>query len=119
LRNENYEELRPIIAQEIAKKKTEEWKEILIEADIPSGPINNIEMVVNDEQVKYRNMIQEVQHPKVGRVKMAGIPIKINECSDSIRFSPPMLGQHNEEVLKEVLCYSEDYIKELRENNVI
>jgi len=119
LRNENYEELRPLISEIIIEKTTEEWKEELIEAGIPSGPINNIEMVVEDEQINARNMIQEIEHPTVGKVKMAGIPIKINGCSDSIRFSSPILGQHNKEVFKEYLNYSEKHIKKLKEENII
>jgi len=119
LRNENYEELRPLISEIIVEKTTEEWKEELIEAGIPSGPINNIKMVVEDEQINARNMIQEIEHPTVGKVKMAGIPIKINGCSDSIRFSSPILGQHNEEIFKEYLNYSEKHIKKLKEENII
>lgn len=119
LRSENYKELRPIISDVIIKKTTDVWKEKLIEAGIPSGPINNIKMVVEDEQINARNMIQEIEHPTVGKVKMAGIPIKIKGCSDDIRFTSPLLGQHNEEVFKEYLNYSEEHIKKLKEEKII
>ncbi|HAE43502.1 MAG TPA: carnitine dehydratase [Clostridiales bacterium] len=119
LRNKNYDSLRPLLAVEIKKKTTEEWQRIFIESGVPSGPINNVEMVVKDEQVLARNMIQEVLHPVAGLMHLPGIPIKISDCDDNIRFSAPTLGQHTEDILHRYLDYSVDQIKALRDENVI
>lgn len=119
LRNTNYDELRPLVAAEMVKKSTEEWKKILIDGGVPSGPINNVEMVVNDEQVLYRNMIQLIDHPTVGKTNLPGIPIKISGVDDNIRFSAPVLGQHNEKILKEYLGYSKEEVENLKKGGII
>ncbi|MBN2285472.1 MAG: CoA transferase [Tissierellales bacterium] len=119
LRNKHYEELYPIIAEEIKKKTTEEWKKILVEGGVPSGPINNIEMVVNDEHVIARKMIQEIFHPVAGLTHIPGIPIKMEGCSDDIRFPAPVLGQHTEEILAKYLGYSKNEVNQMREEGII
>jgi CoA:oxalate CoA-transferase len=119
LRNQHYDELRPLVAAEIIKKTTEEWKQLLIDGGVPSGPINTVEMVVKDEQVLARNMIQEVDHPKVGMSSLPGIPVKISGVDDNIRFAAPTLGQHNEKILSEYLGYTKEEIEELKEGGVL
>jgi CoA:oxalate CoA-transferase len=119
LRNKNYDELKPLIDEKIKEKPTEEWKKILLDAGVPSGPINNMEMLVKDEQVLARNMIQEVEHPVAGKQHLPGIPIKMEGVSDKIRFPAPVLGQHNEEVLAERLGYSKEEIEKFKEEGVL
>lgn len=119
LRNKNYDELKPLIDEKIKEKTTEEWKKILLDAGVPSGPINNMEMLVKDEQVLARNMIQEVEHPVAGKQHLPGIPIKMDGVSDKIRFPAPVLGQHNEEVLAERLGYSKEEIEKFKEEGVL
>ncbi|HCX04482.1 MAG TPA: carnitine dehydratase [Clostridiales bacterium] len=119
LRNKNYDALKPLIDEKIKEKTTEEWKKILLDAGVPSGPINNMEMLVKDEQVLARNMIQEVEHPVAGKQHLPGIPIKMDGVSDKIRFPAPVLGQHNEEVLAERLGYSKEEIEKFKEEGVL
>jgi CoA:oxalate CoA-transferase len=119
LRNKNYDALKPLIDEKIKEKTTEEWKKILLDAGVPSGPINNMEMLVKDEQVLARNMIQEVEHPVAGKQHLPGIPIKMEGVSDKIRFPAPVLGQHNEEVLAERLGYSKEEIEKFKEEGVL
>lgn len=119
LRNENYDALRPIIDLEIRKRSTEEWKNIFNDRGIPNGPINNIEMVVNDEHVLARNMIQNVEHPIAGMTHIPGVPIKISGVSDKIRFPAPTLGQHTEKILIEYLGYSREEIEEMKNNKIL
>lgn len=119
LRAKNYDELRPLIASEIVKKNTKEWQVLLDKAGVPSGPINNVEMVVNDPQVNARDMIVEVEHPVAGIIKTPGIPIKMSETPGTIREAAPVLGEDTEEVLKEMNRLSDEEIKHLKEIDAI
>ncbi|BEP28846.1 CaiB/BaiF CoA transferase family protein [Helicovermis profundi] len=110
-RNKNYKVLKPLIDEQIIKKTTKEWIEIFNEVGVPNGPINNIEMVLNDDQVKARNMIIDVDHPKAGSLKMPGVPIKMSETQGDIRRPAPLLGEHTEDILREVLNYTDEDIK--------
>jgi CoA:oxalate CoA-transferase len=119
LRAKNYNELRPILADLFKQKTTKEWHKILLDNGVPNGPINNIENVVNDPQVKAREMIVEVDHPKAGKVKMAGIPIKMSKSQGEIRMPSPSLGEHTEDILKRILNFNDEEIIKLREEGVL
>lgn len=119
LRSENYDELRPLLSETLKIKTTKEWQLILEDAGVPNGPINNMEQVVNDPQVLAREMIVSINHPMAGEVKMPGVPIKMSETQGNIRFAPPLLGQHTDEILKELAGLSDEQILELREKGGI
>lgn len=119
LRNENYDELRPLIAEAMVKKSTEEWLEILDKVGVPNGPINTIDKVLQDPQVIAREMIVEVEHPVAGKLKMPGVPIKLSDTPGSVRTPAPILGQHTEEILKELLGYNDEQIQKLRDSKAL
>ncbi len=118
-RNENYDELRPLIAEAMKRKTINEWRVLLDESGVPNGPINSIDMVLEDEQVKARDMILEVNHPIAGNLKMPGIPIKMSKTPGEILTPAPMLGQHSDEILKELVGLDNEQIEKLRELKVI
>ncbi|MCC5910169.1 MAG: CoA transferase [Clostridiaceae bacterium] len=118
LRNENYEILRPLISDVIKTKKTEEWQNILDEAGVPNGPINTVDKVLEDPQVKARDMIVEVEHPVAGKTKMPGIPVKLSDTKGEIRRPAPVLGEHTEEILKELFNYNDEEIQRLKDSNI-
>jgi CoA:oxalate CoA-transferase len=118
-RNQNYDELRPLIAPRFLTKTTKEWQEILDDEGIPNGPINTIDKVVNNIQVLARDMIVEVYHPVAKNIKMPGIPIKLSETPGSIRYPPPTLGQHTREILKEYLGFDDKAIDKLAEEGAV
>lgn len=118
-RNQNYEELRPIIANALMKKTIDEWRTILDDSGVPNGPINSIDKVLEDVQVIARDMIVEVDHPIAGSLKMPGIPIKMSSTPGEILKPSPMLGQHSSEILKELVGLTDDQIEKLRELKVI
>ncbi|MBZ2175189.1 CoA transferase [Schnuerera sp. xch1] len=118
LRNENYDELRPLIARVIKKKTIKEWQEILDDAGVPNGPINTIDKVLEDPQVIARDMIQEINHPISGQLKVPGIPIKLSDTPGAIRRAAPILGEHRNEILKEILSYDDNKIEELEKENI-
>ena len=119
LRAENYDELRPILAAVIGGRETAVWLEILEEAGVPNGPINNMAQVMADPQVQAREMIVEVDHPVAGKTELPGIPIKLSDTPGSIRTPAPLLGQHAEEILTGLLGYDQQDIEGLREKGAL
>jgi len=118
-RNNNYDELRPILAKKLLEKTTEQWSVIFDEAGVPNGPINSVDKVLENEQVQARDMIVEVEHPKAGKLKMPGIAIKLSETPGEIRSAAPLLGEHNRELLKEFFDYDDKVIDALIEEGVL
>ncbi len=118
LRNTNYEELRPMLSSVIKNKTTKQWQDILDNAGVPNGPINTVDKVIEDPQVKEREMVIDVDHPVAGKLKMAGIPIKLSDTPGKIRRSAPVLGEHTEEILRELLDYDDEKINSLKDKNI-
>ena len=119
LRTQNQKALKAILDTVFPTKTVDEWIEALEGAGIPCGPINTIDRVVNNRQVQAREMIVEVEHPVAGKLKMAGVPIKLSETPGSVDTPAPLLGQHTEEILKDFVGLTAEQIAELREKEAI
>ena len=87
-------------------------------ASVPCGPINDIADVFADSQVLARQMFQEMPHPTLGTIKQTGLPIKFSKTPGGLDRHPPLLGEHNQQLLSE-LGYSDQEIAKLEENSVI
>ena len=118
-RVENREQLLPLVTELIAEKTCDEWVELFVEASIPCGPVNNMQSLFTDPQILHRNMVAEVPHSTIGTLRLGGIPIKYSETPASIRRPPPLLGEHTDEMLTDVLGCSPQQIAELREQGAI
>ncbi len=118
LRTKYVEELIPLINEITRRKSTKEWQALLDEAGVPNGPINTIDKVLEDPQVMARNMVVEVEHPVAGALKMAGVPIKMSETQGNIRKPAPLLGEHTEEILKDLLELTEEEIEALKQEDI-
>jgi crotonobetainyl-CoA:carnitine CoA-transferase CaiB-like acyl-CoA transferase len=79
----------------------------------PHCPVNNLDEVFSNPQVLHRNMVEVVDHPKLGKIKQPGIPTKFSLTPGKIRSTSPLPGQNTEEILKG-LGYSQDKIKRLK-----
>ena len=100
---------------ELALKYTKrEFMEILNELDVPCGPIMSTEDLANDEHVKLRNMYVELDHPQRGPWHNVGMPIKLSD-SPAVITRSPTLGEHTDEVLREVLGITDGEIARMRE----
>jgi crotonobetainyl-CoA:carnitine CoA-transferase CaiB-like acyl-CoA transferase len=115
----NREALAKILNEAFQKKDASEWLAKLEEAGIPSGPINTIEDVFNHPQAPARNLKVEMEHPTAGLVNFPGFPYKMSQTPAGLHRPPPLLGEHTEEVLTELLSYSHEEIALLREREVI
>ncbi|WP_371366065.1 Acetyl-CoA:oxalate CoA-transferase [Sporomusa rhizae] len=118
-RTENQKALKAILDTVFPEKAVDEWIAALDNAGIPCGPINTIDRVMNNEQIIARDMIVETDHPTAGKVKMAGVPIKMSETPGTIERPAPLLGQHTEEILSEVLGISSEEVAQLKAQNVL
>ena len=118
-RVENREVLLPLIDDLFTQKTCDEWMTLLVRAAIPCGPVNDMQHLFADPQVQHRNMIAEVPHPTIGTLRLAGLPIKYTETPGSIRLHPPLLGEHTDIVLAEVLDYSPQEIAALNAEGAI
>jgi len=96
-RNENHDALREIMVEALSVHTTKEWLAIFEAAGIPCGPVNNISHVMEDEQVKARNMIVSINYPGVGEIKAPGCPIKSREYQIDPHIPAPELGANNAE----------------------
>lgn len=117
-RTKHVEELTPLITAITKTKTTKEWQELLDKAGVPNGPINTIDKVLEDPQVLAREMVVEVDHPVAGHLKMAGVPIKMSETQGSVRKPAPVLGQHTEEILQDLLGLNKEEIEELKKAEI-
>jgi crotonobetainyl-CoA:carnitine CoA-transferase CaiB-like acyl-CoA transferase len=102
-RVENREELIALISQIFARRPTGEWLTRLNNAGVPCSPVKNIAEVFSEPQVLERGMLEEIDHPTAGRIRIAGPPVKFSQTPASIRLAPPLLGQHTREVLRDWL----------------
>ncbi|SDF20758.1 CaiB/BaiF CoA transferase family protein [Sporolituus thermophilus] len=118
-RTQNVKELKVILDDVFSAKTVDEWLKELEEAGIPCGPINTIDRVINDPQVQAREMIVETDHPVAGKIKMAGVPIKMSATPGAVERPAPLLGQHTEEILAEVLGLSAEEVAALRAKDVL
>jgi formyl-CoA transferase len=118
-RVENRAELVALLSEIFLQRNNTTWIRLLTEAEVPCAPVQTIDQVFRAPQVLHRDMLLEIDHPTAGKVRMAGIPVKFSETPASVRNPPPLLGEHNEEVLKNWLGMSAAAIDELKREKII
>lgn len=111
-------ELIPLLQQILATRDAEHWLSRLRAADIPCGPINEVDEILNDPQILARGMVVEQAHPTAGPVRSLGNPVHLSDTPASYRLAPPTLGQHTIEVLTE-LGYGAAEIEQLRAQGAV
>lgn len=118
-RVKNRAELIPLIQEKIATRDAAAWLDILNSAGIPCGPINSIAEVFGDPQVIHRQMVKEVDHPTIGKLKLTTYPVKFSETPPDIKLPPPLIGEHTEEILRYLLGYDAERIEKLKKEGVV
>jgi alpha-methylacyl-CoA racemase len=115
---EKWEEISSYLKQVFLTRTRDEWFDFLADKDVPVGKVYTFDEVFNDPQVLHRQMVLEIEHPTLGKVKHPGIAIKLSETPGEVRSLAPMFGEHTEEILHE-LSYSKSQIDELRQSDII
>ena len=113
-RNSNREALVETLQQAFLTRSYEEWEALLTKAGIPVGAINNLAQVVEHPQVKARGSIVEIDHPRAGKVRVVGVPVRLSATPGSIREPAPAPGEHTAAVLQDLLGLSTEEIETLR-----
>lgn len=119
LRVANRAELIPLIRQATVFKTTAQWVSELEQAGVPCGPINDLAQMFQDPQVLARGLAVSIAHPLAGSVPQVASPIRLSETPVEYRQAPPLLGEHTEAVLEEVLGLDGQAVQQLRRDGVL
>lgn len=117
-RTENRDALNEQIAQITKTRTNQEWIALLNEAGVPCGPINNIQEVFEDPQVKHLGMAHPVEHPTLGNIEILSQPVQMTRTPFQMRSAAPEPGEHTETILQE-LGFSSVQIANLRGKGAI
>ena len=99
-------------------KDRQEWERAFTEAGVPCSAINTVADALNDEQIRSRGLVKDIQHPVAGAIKLVGSPLKFAEAVLDNQIAPPTLGQHTREILT-TLGYSQEEIAALNAQGAI
>jgi len=116
--SEKWDEIRSSLKQIFLTKTRDEWFELLIRNDVPAGKVYTPDEVFSDPQVLHRQMIIEVEHPTLGKIKQVGIAPKFSSTPGKVRSLAPLPGEHTDEILQE-LGYKREEIENLRQEGVV
>jgi crotonobetainyl-CoA:carnitine CoA-transferase CaiB-like acyl-CoA transferase len=117
-RVKNRAALLPLLREITRQKPTRAWMDALEEAGVPSGPINDIAGVFRDPHVLARGLRRDLPHRR-GTAPTVASPIRLSATPVEYRSAPPMLGQHTQEILRDVLELDEHAIARLQRDGVI
>ncbi|MGQ9695304.1 MAG: CaiB/BaiF CoA transferase family protein [Thermodesulfobacteriota bacterium] len=111
-------EIKKEMAEIFLTKTRQEWIDLLMFQDTCLAPVLTLEETFQDPQVRDRNMLVEINHPRAGKIKQIGIPIKFSATPGEVSAPAPEIGEHTEEILKK-LGYAEEKVEQLRQEGVI
>jgi formyl-CoA transferase len=117
-RIENYDALVAQLEPIFRSGRRDDWLHRLLENDVPAAPINTLDEVFADPQVKTYGFPTEVEHPAMGKMKLVGNAVTMSRTPPSIDRAPPVLGEHTEEILKS-LGYDEASVSSFRAKGII
>ena len=112
-RLKNREALVATIEPTLATRPADHWITALLAAGVPAAPILTYAEALVSEQAEARDMVLNIEHPVEGSIRQLGFPVKMRGTPQELRYPPPLLGQHTEEIMREAGC-AESVIKRLR-----
>lgn len=117
-RRENQEILRARLEKVFKTKTLKEWAEVLEEVDVFCCPVYDYHDIFNDPNLRQGDIICSLEHPKAGKMWTIGHPVKFSKTPGGPKAPTPLLGQHNDEMLRE-LGYQENEIESLRKEGIL
>jgi len=118
-RTANHAILEPLLSAAFMQRTTQEWLDDFLAVGIPCGPVNKVPQLVEDEQVRARNMIQEVTHPVAGTIPIANTPVRMSRSETGIKGPPPSLGADTEAILAELLGLDSTEVAALESADIV
>jgi len=119
VRFDNAELINPILEEWVSQKTSDEVVSILQDARVPCGIVNTVDQLLDDPQVKARDMILYVDYPGLGKIPLPGIPVKLSKTPGDVQSVAPMIGEHNEEVYCGLLGMSAEELDRLKSAEII
>ncbi len=113
------DEIYHIVKEIMPLKTTAEWIKILDGYKLWSGPVYTYKDLENDSHVQATNMVASIEHPTIGELRLPNVPIQMTGTPTAIRMPPPLLGEHTNAVLKEILGYDDDRLSALHSAGAI
>jgi crotonobetainyl-CoA:carnitine CoA-transferase CaiB-like acyl-CoA transferase len=110
--------LQELINEKLQARTVDEWERFLNEAGIPAGPVYAMDGALDHPQTRHREMVVERPHPVLGTVSLLGLPVKFSETPGDVHRIPPALGEHTDEILREIGLDDED-LGRLRELKIV
>jgi crotonobetainyl-CoA:carnitine CoA-transferase CaiB-like acyl-CoA transferase len=117
-RVKNRQKLILLLEKIFRQKPMAEWIARIQEADVPCGPVNDLEMVMKDPQVVHNRMVASIDHPKMGMIRTMSHPIRFLGTPARLELPPPALGEHTTCILQEI-GFTTAEIKDFKEKRVI
>ena len=112
-------DIEELVRKELIHFSSSQLIELLRKNGIPVGLVNTVKQALATEQAHAKEMVIELEHKKIGKFKSLGTPLKMNKTPSSIRYAPPLLGEHTEQVLTQYLDLSKDVINELKSKKIV
>ncbi len=114
VRQQQFSELTEIFMT----RSRDEWAALLADADIPAAPVNSMKEAFAHPQMQHREMLQQIEHPVEGMIPQLGFPVKFSATPARMVSPPPLLGQHNEEILT-ALGFDPGQVEQLKRDQII
>jgi len=100
------------LSPRFAERSAADWLQRFAAVGVPAGPVLDVKQMHDDPQTQAREMLVEVEHPKAGRVKAIGLPVKFSATPGKVAHAAPVLGEHSRDILEEY-GYSSEEIERL------
>lgn len=112
-------EMYGALQRAFAGKDRDEWVRLADDADVPIGPVCTLDEVFSDPHLAHRGVVVEVEHPRLGKIRLLNTPFRFSETPAQVRTRPPLCGEHTEDVLRGLLGVSDEEINRLRAEGAI